>query len=190
MSTETLNLPDVPDLTGIGDETTQLEPFIDGWYKAVIQEKRVFTDKNGNDRVFESGDNPSAAGDSRNIKLQIQVTRQSDGRQLNVSHLVNYRPDDLTPEAVKAVKVQQELVKEGTAEWGSTFRTFATLQRLGTLQRVAGVRQLQKNGNGGLDLTPVYSKECYVQLKDDDRNPQYKMIKQIRPIENKPKFVL
>ena len=190
MSTDTISLPDIPDLTSLSEEAPPADPFTDGWYKGVILEKRVFSDRNGNDRVFESSDNPSAAGNSRNIKLQVQITRQSDGRNLNVSHLINYRPEDLTPASISAVKTHQEQVKEGVTEWGPLFRTFATLQNLGVLQRVAGVRQLQKNGNGGLDLSVVYNKEAYFRLKDDDRNPQYKMIAQIRPLESKPKQIL
>ena len=187
-----MNLPDLPDFSGISaDEAPAFEPFANGWYRGTILEKRVFTDKNGNDRVFESQDAPSAAGDSRNIKLQVQITR-ADGRQLHVSHLVNYRPDDLTSEAVNAVKTVQEQVKEGVADWKGNplFRTFSTLVSLGALQQVAKVRQLQKNGNGGLDLSVVYGKDAYFRIRDDSRNPQYKEIAGIRPIESKPKLVL
>lgn len=181
MSNDAISLPDIPDLTGIGDEGPVTEPFQDGWYKGTILAKREFTDRNGNVRVFESGDAPSASGDSRNIRLQVEITRKSDGRKLNVSHLVNYKPEDLTTETVQAIKAQQEQVKEGVVEWGPLFRPFMTLQRLATLQKVAGVRQLQKNENGGLDLSVIYGKDAFFRLKDDSRNPQYKEIAGIRP---------
>lgn len=188
---DSINLPDIPDLSGIGDEQ-EAAPFEDGWYKGQILAKREFTDKNGNTRVFESGDAPSQNGDSRNIRLQIQVTRQSDGRQLNVSQLVNYRPEDLTAATVSAIKAQQEKIKEGAVEdWGTLFRPFATLQRLQKLQAVGGVRQLQRDANtGGLDLTAVYGKEAYIRLRPDSRNPQYKEVADIRPVDKAPRKVL
>ena len=175
MVEETLNLGDIPDFSGITDDSATFEPFGDGWYAGTILDKRVFTDKNGNDRIFESGDNPAQSSNSRNIKLQVVVKRQSDGRTMNLSALTNYRPEDLTQETVQAVIAHKEKVKEGE-EWGPLFRSFMTLQRLGTLQRIAGVRQFQRNGNGGLDLTPLYNKTGYFKITPDDRNPQYKMI--------------
>lgn len=188
MSTEdtTLSLPDIPDLSGFGEEQ-ESAPFENGWYRGVILEKREFVDRNGNTRVFESSDSPSASGDSRNIRLQIQVQRQADKRELNVSQLVNYRPEDLTQGTIQNIKARQEQVKEGAVEnMGELFRPFATLQRLAKIQKVAGVRQLQKNGNGGLDLSVVYGKEAYIRLKEDSRNPIYKEVADIRPIDNKP----
>jgi hypothetical protein len=70
---------------------------------------------------------------------------------------------------------------KGGAEWGSDlFRSFMTLQRLSKLQKLAGVRQFARNGNGGLDLTPVYNKTGYFKLGQDSRNPIYKEIKDLR----------
>src|SRR5688572_8522033 len=109
MSIDTISIPDIPDLSGISEEPAASEPYVDCWYKGVILERRLFTDENGNDSVFESGDTPAANGDSRNIRLQIQITR-ADGRSLNLSQMVNYRPSDLTAETIAAVKAQQEKV--------------------------------------------------------------------------------
>lgn len=181
----TINLADIPDLSSVFENESgpASEPFQDGWYQGTIQEVRSFTDRNGNDRVFESGDQPSANGDSRNIKLQIELTRQSDGRKLNTSWLVNYRPEALTQETVQAIVSKQAAAKETgeRVEWGELFGSYMTIQKLGKLQKVAGVRQLQKNGNGGLDLKPLYGKTAYFRIKDDDRNPQYKQIADVRP---------
>lgn len=172
-----INLADIPDLSGV--EEQESTPFTDGWYAATIIEKRQFTDRNGNDRVFESSDTVSNAGDSRNIRLQLQIKRQSDGRELNTSHLVNYKPEHLTQETVQAVLAKKETAKD--EGWGELFGPFMTLQRLAKLQKVAGVRQFAKNGNGGLDLHSLYGKPAYVRLTDDDRNPQYKAVADIRP---------
>jgi hypothetical protein len=183
--TAAATLPDIPDMSAIASEESA--PFADGWYKGTILERREFTDSNGNDRVFESTDDVSQRGDSRNIRLQAQITRK-DGRTLNTAVMVNYAPDYLTAETITAVKEQQETMREtGDKQWGTLFRPFMTLKRLGALQRIAGVRGFSMNGNGGLDLSPLYNKSAYFKLGPDDRNPQYKAVKDFR--EDAPKGV-
>lgn len=177
------NLGDIPDLSGI-DDRAEFQPFENGWYAGTILSKREFTDKNGNDRVFESTDTVSQKGDSRNIRLQLELKRQSDGRVLNVSTLINYSPEDLSQETVQKVAEHKEKVNSSGEEWGPLFRSFMTLTRLGKLQKIAGVRQLQRNGDGGLDLKPLYGKSAYFRIKDDSRNPQYKEVVDFR--ETKP----
>lgn len=171
------NLGDIPDLSGIGDDRPDFQPFENGWYQGVILQKREFTDKNGNDRVFESGDAVSQRGDSRNIRLQVELTRASDGKKLNVSTLINYNPNDLSQETLQAVAAHKASVDKDGAEWGELFRSFMTLTRLAKLQKIAGVRQLQRSADGGLDLTPLFGKTAYFRIGDDTRNPQYKEIK-------------
>ena len=177
---DTMNIPDIPDLSGIQDPTK--EPFGDGWYEGTIVERRELTDRAGNERIFESDDQPSQAGDSRNIRLQTELLR-TDGRKLGTNTLINYRPEDLTTETIAQVTAHMEAVKGG-AEWGPYFRSFMTLSRLSKLQKIAGVRQLQRNGNGGLDLHPLFGKKAYFRLGPDDRNPEFKAIKDFR--ETKP----
>lgn len=179
--TDTFNLADVPDLSDI--QEARSEPFADGWYEGTILARREFTDNNGNDRVFESTDSVSQRGDSRNIRLQVVLTRASDGRTLNTSTLINYKPEDLSAETVQAVAAQRDKVKEG-GEWGTLYRAFMTLTRLSKLQKIAGVRQLKRNAEGGLDLTPIYGKTAYFKIRPDSRNPQYKEIADFR--EDKP----
>jgi hypothetical protein len=186
--TDTIQLQDIPDLSGIGtDFTGTSDPWVDGWYRGIVLEQRSFTDKNGNDRVFTSSDEPSARGDSRNIKLQVALKRSSDSRELNISYMLNYRPEDLTQEAVQAVIAETEKVKE-SGETRSNFRAFMTLQRLGKLQKIAGARAFQRNGNGGLNLSALYNKPGYFRVAPDDRNPQYKTISDVRA--DSPKQVL
>lgn len=171
------NLGDIPDLSGIGDTeyTPASEPFADGWYAGTILEKREFTDKNGNDRVFESSDAP-AQKSGRNIRLQVQLTRKSDGKQFNVSTLVNYKPEDLTVSTVNAIAARKVEQKSSGAEWGDLFRPYMALTRLSKLQKIAGVRQFQKAQDGGLDITPLFGKSAFFRVKPDDRNPVYKQI--------------
>ena len=171
----TLQLSEIPDLSTFEGEKTS-EPFLDGWYGGTILEKRVFTDSNGNDRVFESSDTPSQDGASRNIRLQVELKRQSDGRTLTTNVQTNYRPEDLTQEVIQAVNADTARAKEG--EKRTMFREFMVLNRLSILQKIAGVRQLQRNGNGGLDLTPLFGKKAYFKIGDDPRNTKYKEIKE------------
>ena len=139
------NLGDIPDLSGI-TEAPRSEPLADGWYQGTILAKREFTDSNGNDRVFESSDSPAQKA-GRNIRLQIELTRRSDGRKFNVSTLVNYRAEDLSAETVSAIAQRLQEQKESGAEWGELFRPFMTLSRLAKLQKIANVRQFQRNDN-------------------------------------------
>lgn len=192
MSTETLNLEDIPaipDLSGIADPTGSgsFEKFGPGWYAGEILESRTRTDKAGNESTFASDDLPSQSGDSRNIRLQVAVTRQSDKAVNHYSLRMNYRPEDLTAETVQQITAQMEQVKNGE-QWGSLFRPFMVLNRLSKLQKIAGVRQLQRNGNGGLDLHPVFGKKGYFRLAPQKDKPEYLEIADFR--ETAPKKVL
>lgn len=188
MTDDILSLGDIPDLSGMTGLDREFTPWEDGWYRAQIVEKREFTDKNGNERTFASGDLQSAKGDSRNITLQTIITRK-DGQTMNSKIGVNYRSDDLTQETVQAIAAQaaKNKLEGGKPTWGTLFRSYMALTQLGTLQKVAGVRQFQRSGDGGLDVTSLYGKTIYVRLGPDDRNPQYKAI--VRFQGNEPKKV-
>ena len=173
---EAINLGDIPDFSSFDETTNGTAPFDDGWYEGTILGRRSFTDQNGNDRVFESSDAPSAKGDSRNIRLQVEIKRQTDGRTLNVSTLVNYLPEHLTQQTLQAVAKRREEAKESGEQMGDLFRPFMTLTRLAKLQKIAGVRQFQRNGDGGLDLSSLYGKKAYFRLAPDKRNDKYKEI--------------
>lgn len=174
--TDNISISDIPDLSNFEVEAGRAsEPWQDGWYQGVINQERSFTDKNGNDRTFASGDSVSANGASRNVILQVTITRK-DGKTFNGSARVNYRPEDLTQENVQAVT---EYAKSGE-RGGPLFRSMMVLTRLSKLQKIAGVRQFQKSPEGGLDLTSVYGKTAYFKLGPDEQNPQYKAIVDFR----------
>ena len=160
METETMNLGDIPDLSDLPDERP--EPWQDGWYKATILNQRTFTDKNGNDRCFESNDTP-AQKTGRNIRLQCEIKRLTDGKTMNQSLLINYRPEDFS---------EKHKLTDGTAD----MRLRLTLTRMSRLQQVAGVRQLQRSGDGGINLTPLFTKTVYVKLGQQE-GTDYKEIK-------------
>ena len=186
MDTE-FQLGDIPDLSGVVDDTRS-DPWEDGWYSGRIVEKREFTDNNGNDRVFESTDTPSQNGDSRNVRLQVLLTRQSDKATMRTNTQVNYQQGDLTPETIQAITDQKARVKaKEDQNMGSLFRPFRALTQIGALQRVAGIRQFQRNGNGGFELTPLFDKTAYFRLGPDTREgrTQFKQIVEINDVPPK-----
>lgn len=172
------NLGDIPDLSALVGGSSDSQPWENAWYGAQILGKREFEDKNGNMRTFESNDSVAASGESRNIRLQVEVTRASDGKKLNISYLLNYRPSDLTSETVAAVIADN--AKERSEQDASLTRSRLTLARLAALQKIAGVRAFQRTDEGGLDISPLFGKSAYVRLKDDDRNPQFKAVADFR----------
>jgi hypothetical protein len=181
------NLGDIPDLSFI--EADLPKPFEDGWYQGKILEKREFTDSNGNDRVFESNDTP-AQRSGRNIRLQVELTRHSDGKVLNIGYLLNYQPSDFSLETIQAIAKRNEERKAGGAEWGDLFRPYMSLMRLSKLQKIATVRQFQRTSDGGLDLTPLFGKTAYFRVKPDSRNEKYKEIVDLQPEAPKKATVL
>jgi len=185
---ETLQIADIPDLSGIADPTRgTFEPFAAGWYAGEILETRTRTDKAGNEATYVSEDAPSQNGSSRNIKLQVAVSRKADKATNHYWLRINYRPEDLAAETVQQITAQMEAVKAGQ-EWGSLFRPFMVLSRLSKLQKIASVRQLQRNGNGGLDLHPLFGKKGYFRLAPQKDKPEYLEIADFR--ETAPKTVL
>ena len=188
MTDAVFSLPDIPDLSGIQDTYPggDSKPLVDGWYEGEIVDKRTLTTRAGNEVSFETTDSPSQAGDSRNIRLQVVVKRQEDGRTYGLNNLINYKPEFLTQETVQAINAFIEKVKSGEAQWKGSgmFRPFKVLKTLGTLQKVAGVRQLSRTEDGGLNLSPLYGKKAWFRLGPDEQKPQYKAILDIR--ETKP----
>lgn len=186
--------PDIPDLSGLTEDRP--DPWENGWYGATILQSRSFTNRDtGAITTFQSGDEP-AQKTGRNITAQVQVKRKN-GDTLNARILVNYLPEHLTSASIGVITQRKEAQKaakkarseattpeqiaaaetaQAAAEWGPLFRAFSALTQIGTLQRVAGVRQFVRNGNGGLDISPLFGKSLYVRLGDDDRNPKYKAI--------------
>lgn len=185
--TEEINLTDIPDLSALSGNNEGSNSWQDGWYAATILQSRSFTDRNGNDRVFDSTDAPSANGDSRNIRLQVEV-RRSDGQKLYTGSLVNYRHDDLQSPTVQAVIADNAKAQDDQDP--SLTRARLTLARLSKLQKIAGVRNFARNGEGGLNINAVFGKQCFVRLGEDKRNPQYKEIKDLRAFSDTPKKVL
>jgi len=175
------SLPDIPDLSGmLPDE--KVGPWENGWYgPATFVASHTFT-KDSIDTVFNSGDTVSRGGDSRNIAIRTNIKRKADGKVLQACVRVNYRMSDFTQESIAAVIAHKEAQKAAKAagtvppEWGKLFRTFSALQQIGTLQRIAGMRQFQRTPEGGLDISPLFGKTCYARLAPDDTKPQYKQV--------------
>lgn len=173
----TMQFLTLPDLSSLVTETSDAPAWQNGWYECEFLAQRSFTDRNGNERVFESNDAVSMNGDSRNIRLQVRVKR-ADGREMFINSLTNYRPTDLAPETVSAVIA--DAAKPQDEQDTTLTRSRLTLQRLAKLQKIAGIASFHGSEEGGLDLTPLYGKKAYVRLKDDDRNPAFKAVADFR----------
>lgn len=158
----TQSLPEIPDLSGMTEDRP--EPWADGWYGAIVQASQQF-EKDGMVTTYNTEDVLSRAGDSRNIFVRFQITRK-DGRRMQTKYLINYRPSDFSAETIAAIQAKKAEVKAG-GEWGSMFRAFSALTGIGTLQRIASVRQFQRTADGGLDLSPLVSKPFFARLRDD-----------------------
>lgn len=162
----TMNLGDVPNLDDLPQINRDWE---DGWYAGTFLEFRTFTDKNGNERLFESNDTP-AQTTGRNIRLQVELKRQ-DGRIMGLGALVNYRPEDYTQETVEQIKANPDD--------SNLKRAYLALSRLKTLAMIAGGRQLQRSQNGGFVLTPLFGKTAYFRL-GQQKDSVYKEIKDFK----------
>lgn len=173
----TMEIPTLPDLSSLVNETSEAPAWQNGWYACEFLAERSFTDRNGNDRVFVSGDDPAMSGNGRNIRLQLKVTSTS-GKEMYLNSLTNYRPEDLTSDNITAVIADNALAREDQDT--SLTRSRLTLQRLGKLQSIAGIAAFHGAENGGLELKPIFGKKAFVRLKDDDRNPQYKAVADFR----------
>ena len=153
------------DLEGI-DGGGEASGFADGWYEGFFLATRSFTSKDGTARQFLSGDTPSKDGASRNIRLEVEVTRKTDGRTMNLTMLLNYRYEDLDTSTIQAVK-------DGKADT----RTKLSLQRLSQLQTIAACGPLIPDGQGGIELGALYGKTAFFRLGPDNRNSAFKQIK-------------
>ena len=172
-------LPDIPDLSGYDTGEEVRTPWENGWYQAVVIPG--YTTQNGH--AFVTADEPSKDGKSRNINVCFEVTRKSDNATFNLfSRFANYRPEDFTTarlafvetakqrntERIKAARTAQEQV---TKQWDDTDaqRSHLAFVDLKALQDVAGTR-LERNGTGGLNLTPVTGRQTFVYLGRDKEN--------------------
>ena len=173
--TDDLTVTNLPDVT-IPDFSTftrpETAPWVEGWYKATILPFYEFTNNEGNTTRFETTDEP-ALKTGRNIRIVAAVTRQLDGLTRNIrSKNLNYRPTDFTAARIAEIETAKQR-NEGRQRWDDkdAHRTFISFGALGELQNVAGTK-FQQNGNGGLDLSPLFNKTGYVRLSFGDANEQ------------------
>src|SRR4029077_10324265 len=88
---------------------------------------------------------PSAAGDSRNLKLCVTVVNGNDTKSLNTT--INYRPEALDAERMEGPRARKSAEEECA---GADFRDSMSLSRFHELER-AGI-PIEDNGSGGFDV--------------------------------------
>jgi hypothetical protein len=126
-----------------GFEQEERRRWDDGWYSGVIVAEYETT---GNfAKINKTEDVPSAAGDSRNLKLCVTVVNGNDTKSLNTT--INYRPEALDAERMEDLRTRKA-AKEQLA--GSDFRDAMSLSRFHELER-AGI-PVEDNGHGGMDV--------------------------------------
>lgn len=151
----------------------EIAPWTEGWYKATTLPFYEFENREGNITRFETIDE-IAQKTGRNIRVVAAVTRQSDNLTRNVrSKNINYRPTDFTTERMALIETARQR-NEGRQKWDDkdAHRTLIAFGTLGELEDFAGVPQFTKNGNGGLELSPLSNKTGYVRLAFGDENDQ------------------
>jgi hypothetical protein len=166
--TDEMTLPAIPNFADVPDEPRS-EPWVDGWYAGTFLAARTFTTRDGNEVTHASEDTVSKNGDSRNITLQAQLTRRASKGEFNGRVRLNYRPAvDFTTERIARIAELNSGSKDDATS--DEVRSRIALGQLKRLQKIAGAT-FARNGNGGLDLTPVFGKGGFFRIKDGDPNP-------------------
>jgi hypothetical protein len=135
----------MPDLSSIAKEVGGAWP--KGWYAAEIIEgyqAKAYT--------FDTSDNPSRGGDSRNLRIALKLSGGPDGATRNTFYSQNYRVDDLTEANVARVAA-------GEADT----RLRIALSSLGQIQKAVGF-SFKKHPMGHLNPTPLVGQKVDVRL--------------------------
>jgi hypothetical protein len=112
-------MPDTLDVATVAEEVTSLSDFAEptggawpkGWYAAEVIEGY----KTQKGRVFETQDALSAKGDSRNVRLCLNVAGPGGDRTMQTS--LNYRPEDFTADRLAAIKQARQDHKGVQGKW-------------------------------------------------------------------------
>lgn len=132
--TANLSTEDVPSLADFAEAPGgALAP---GWYSATIIEGYT-TRKAG--KVFTTSDNPSAKGDSRNLRLCFAIeVPGADAIQMQESF--NYRPSDFSTERLAFIKEARAEYKGVKGRWSDTDaqRSSLAVAKLGAIEKALG----------------------------------------------------
>lgn len=137
-----------------------------GWYAATILEGYA-TPKG---TVFQTLDNPSKAGDSRNLMICVSM----DGGKLgtrNTFTQLNYRAGDFTADRMAAIKEAREQFKGARGAWtGQTDlqRSSLALAQLGQLEAALGFR-LPLHPAGHILAAKLVGQKMDVRLGEDEK---------------------
>lgn len=139
--------------------------FAPGWYKAEIVEG--YSTRNGHQ--FETKDEVSKKGDSRNLTICLRVTpKVGDAR--NLQERLNYRPSDFNPERLAFIKEAREEFKGVKGKWADSDvqRSSLAIASLGQIEKAVGVG-FKRLSDGSLLPGGLIGKELDVRLRIDDQ---------------------
>lgn len=135
-----------------------------GWYKAEIIEG--YASRKGTQ--FETKDEVSQKGDSRNLTLCLKVSpKNADPR--NMFERLNYRPTDFTPERIAYIKEARAEFKGVKGKWSDSDvqRSSLALAALGQIEKAVGL-PFKRNTAGELVPTVLVGQLVDVRLRVDD----------------------
>jgi len=172
---------EMPSLVEFADEPGGSWP--DGWYGATVLEG--YATKNGT--VWQTADEPSKKGDSRNLRLCLKL----DGGKLGTRNTfvsLNYRVDDFTSARLEQIKEMRQEFKGTQGKWPGhedSQRTSLAIAKLGQVEKAFGFR-LRRSPQGFMQPGPFVGKTVDVRL-GPDKNGQYSEVKAYAPFGSRAK---
>lgn len=137
-----------------------------GWYAAEIIEG--YTTRKGT--VFETGDEPSKNGDSRNLRLCLKL-RNAKGEERTIQDSVNYRITDFTAERLAFIKEAREEYKGVKGRWpnADAQRSSLAVANVGAIQKATG-DTFGRTPAGSLDPSTFIGKRVDVRLSINEKD--------------------
>lgn len=153
----------LPDLTEFADEPGGAWP--KGWYRATVVEG--YATRKGT--VFETADNPSKDGASRNMRLCFAFTSPS-GETRNLQESFNYRITDFDADRIAHIKEMRQEYKGVRGKWSDTDsqRTSLAIAKIGQLAKAFGISP-KRRSDGALVPAVFVGHEVDVYLNVDDQ---------------------
>ena len=157
---------ELPSLVDLADEPSQ-GAWKAGWYRATIIDG--YASRKGTQ--FATSDNPSKAGDSRNLNVCFAVT-STDGKDTrNLQHLLNYRyPEDFDAKRIATVKEARVEFKGVQGKWpggaADLQRSSLAIGKLGQLSKAIGLGY--KSTPSGINPAPLVGHQLDIRIGIDD----------------------
>lgn len=154
---------ELPSLSEFAEEAGGAWPV--GWYKAMVIDG--YATRKGT--VFTTEDTPSRDGQSRNMRLCLNVTGAAGTR--NTFDTFNYRISDFTPARLEQIKELRQQFKGTRGAWpgqADAQRTSLAIANLGQLEKALGFR-FKRHPEGYLVPGTFVGQKLDIRLGVDDK---------------------